>query len=111
MDQKFFAKEISVKTEEQTLTIQWGDGHITTFGLDGLRKACPCAECAGGHANMGKAIDPAIFKQLSSRFWKITNLTEVGYYALQIHWDDGHSTGIYTWRKLREWCPCDACQT
>jgi DUF971 family protein len=26
---------------------------------------------------------------------------QVGNYALQIHWGDGHQTGIYTWEKLR----------
>jgi DUF971 family protein len=29
----------------------------------------------------------------------------VGRYAVQFHWSDGHSTGIYTYEKLadREW--------
>jgi DUF971 family protein len=26
----------------------------------------------------------------------------VGNYAVQIHWSDGHSTGIYTWEALRD---------
>jgi DUF971 family protein len=25
----------------------------------------------------------------------------VGNYAVQIHWSDGHSSGIYTWDTLR----------
>ena len=27
-----------------------------------------------------------------------------------VSWDDGHTTGIYTWEALREWCPCEECQ-
>ena len=26
----------------------------------------------------------------------------VGRYAIQIHWSDGHETGIYPFRRLRE---------
>ena len=33
----------------------------------------------------------------------------VGAYAIRIRWSDGHATGIYTWRMLRERCPCPAC--
>jgi DUF971 family protein len=31
----------------------------------------------------------------------------VGNYALQPSWDDGHSTGIYTWEYLRYLCPAE----
>jgi DUF971 family protein len=33
----------------------------------------------------------------------------VGRYALQIHWSDGHSSGIYTFTYLRTLCPCTEC--
>ncbi len=33
----------------------------------------------------------------------------VGRYALQIHWSDGHSSGIYAFPYLRRLCPCPAC--
>ena len=33
----------------------------------------------------------------------------VGRYALQIHWSDRHSTGIYSFDYLRELCPCAEC--
>jgi ATP-binding protein involved in chromosome partitioning len=28
-------------------------------------------------------------------------ITSVGNYAIQFHWNDGHSTGIYTFEHLR----------
>ena len=34
----------------------------------------------------------------------------VGNYAVNVDWSDGHSTGIYNFRSLRENCPCDACK-
>ena len=33
----------------------------------------------------------------------------VGNYALQIEFNDGHSTGIYSFDYLRTICPCETC--
>jgi DUF971 family protein len=33
----------------------------------------------------------------------------VGAYGIKIRWSDGHGTGIYTFRMLREHCPCGQC--
>ena len=33
----------------------------------------------------------------------------VGNYAVSLTWQDGHSTGIYSFRLLRQLCPCEAC--
>jgi DUF971 family protein len=35
----------------------------------------------------------------------------VGKYAIKFHWNDGHDLGIYSWRFLREVCPCKECQS
>lgn len=32
----------------------------------------------------------------------IAGMSLVGNYAIKIDWSDGHDTGIYTWKKLRE---------
>ena len=32
-----------------------------------------------------------------------------GNYPVNIRWSDGHATGIYTWRDLRERCRCAQC--
>jgi len=34
----------------------------------------------------------------------------VGRYALQFKWNDGHSSGIYSFEHLRNICPCEQCQ-
>lgn len=34
----------------------------------------------------------------------------VGNYAVRFVWRDGHDTGIYEFRALRDLCPCDACR-
>jgi len=33
----------------------------------------------------------------------------VGGYGILIEWSDGHSTGIYTFERLRAECGCEVC--
>ena len=35
--------------------------------------------------------------------------TQVGNYAIQISFTDGHSTGIFSYDYLRTLCPCEEC--
>lgn len=110
MEDNHTAKKLTVDIANQKLTIVWNDEHVSEFPLDGLRKACPCVTCMGGHENMGKKVDPAIFLNKPEKYWEIQNITPVGNYAIQITWSDGHDTGIYRWEALREMCPCPECQ-
>ena len=34
----------------------------------------------------------------------------VGNYGINIHFSDGHTTGIFTFQRLRADCPCEACR-
>ena len=36
---------------------------------------------------------------------ELDRLEQVGNYAMQLYWKDGHSYGIYSWQYLRELCP------
>ena len=40
----------------------------------------------------------------------LQDIESVGRYALQFKWSDGHDTGIYSYKLLRELCQCDLCQ-
>jgi hypothetical protein len=33
----------------------------------------------------------------------------VGKYAIKFSWNDNHDLGIYSWKFLREVCPCEVC--
>lgn len=96
---------VDINTAQSTLTIVWDDGHNCTYPFPQLRAACPCVECRGGHANMGKvpedllALPPANVKGFQEP------PKQLGHYALQFFWDDGHNTGIYTWEYLYQLCP------
>jgi len=109
MTQSLQARRVVVDREDQILEILWADGHSSRYVLDGLRRSCPCASCAGGHENMGNRPDPAILALPSLMSWNAVRLEPVGNYALRFVWDDGHNSGIYSWRWLREACPCAEC--
>lgn len=49
---------ITLDKPNAVLIIQWADGAICRYPLSHLREACPCAECRGGHHNMGRQGDP-----------------------------------------------------
>ena len=95
------------------LVVPWDDGHVSEYPLMGLREACPCVECRGGHENMGGPPDPSVMDVIPLspvKSYKVTRIVPVGNYAIQPEWEDGHHTGIYTWAYLRGLCPCEACR-
>lgn len=102
--------QLTANRQEQTLEIRWADGHSSVFPLAGLRNVCPCAECRGGHQNMGGPVDRAALYAHPDKTWELQNAFLVGHYALGITWADGHDGGIYTWSFLRGLCPCAQCE-
>jgi len=82
------------------MEIDWADGHTSLHPHRLLRGFCPCAGCQGHHG-------PIRFREAGAP--RILGLEEVGNYALQITWDDGHATGIYSFDFLRRLCACSRC--
>ncbi len=103
---------LDASKSKKELTITWDDGHVSTYSFTLLRAACPCAECRGGHENMGGPPDPGVFTLpvIDTRQNMLKDVVAVGSYAISILWEDGHDYGIYKWSFLRELCPCDACR-
>lgn len=95
---------------DQALTVEWGDGHTSVYSYEGLRRACPCVECRGGHGKMAEPVDPVVFHLPGLMTHDVTELRPAGHYALQIVWDDGHASGLWRWGALRGLCPCALCQ-
>lgn len=88
---------VITKSDPSRVTIEWADGQRSVFSARWLRDVCPCARCVDEVT--GRPIhDPA------STAADITTakVALVGHYALSIGFSDGHATGIYTFRMLRE---------
>jgi ATP-binding protein involved in chromosome partitioning len=79
------------------LVIVWADGHQSEYDVRDLRLACACAHCINEWTGESR-LDPASVA-LDVHPLKIEG---VGRYAIQIEWSDGHSFGIYTFSRLRE---------
>jgi DUF971 family protein len=104
---------IQLDRTQRVLNIAWDEGHRSRYPLAGLREACPCVECRGGHENMGKPADPDVFNSIPlapAKSYELVRIVPVGNYAIQPEWSDGHHTGLYTWTYLRALCPCDECR-
>ncbi len=81
------------------LRITWGDERACNYTAAGLRRACPCAQCVNEWTGQ-RVLNPAtVAEELT-----IGDLSLVGRYALNFRWSDGHETGIYSFRYLRELC-------
>jgi DUF971 family protein len=104
--------DITANRKTRQLTITWSDGHLSEYSFTFLRNACPCAECRGGHENMGVLPDAAAYAMPDEDMpsTRLRNLEAVGTYALMFDWEDGHHYGIYNWNYLRAICPCPTCR-
>ena len=82
------------------LAVKWDDGTETFVSLEALRRHCPCAGCKGEVDIMGNVYkNPA--KPLRTDAFRLVRITNVGGYALQPVWGDGHSTGLYSYEYLK----------
>lgn len=70
-----------------------GGGKIFKLPCEFLRVYSQSAEVTG-HAPGQEVL------QLDKQEVNITDITPVGNYAIKLHFDDGHDTGIYTWERL-----------
>lgn len=80
------------------MEITWEDGSRTSYTGEQLRWACPCAECRGEAGLPGRLSHVA---KLGPDELRIKDVTLVGQYALQIAFDSGHASGIYSFHLLR----------
>jgi DUF971 family protein len=101
-------------SKSKGVTIDWKDGHKSTYTLGWLRDECPCASCTGAHGTepqKSSYSQPAAGPfQLYKPALRMNRVEPVGHYAIRIEWNDGHTTGIYSWDHLRRICPCDECK-
>jgi DUF971 family protein len=89
------------------MEITWEGGHHSSYSGDRLRWACPCAECRGEAGGTGRL---AKVKSLADDELRVHDVTLVGQYALQIGFESGHNTGLYTFTYLRSLCDCGECR-
>ena len=87
------------------LRITWQDSHPSTFVARDLRLDCRCALCVDERSwetlLKPNSVPPDV---------RMAEVAPAGRYGLKIRFSDGHKTGIYTFERLRQTCPCGQCR-
>lgn len=83
------------QVDDRTLGITWTDGKQSTYDVVQLRRRCPCATCIDEWTH-----EPIIRPEQIAESVRPLKVESVGQYALNIHFSDGHKTGIYTFSFL-----------
>lgn len=87
--------EITLDPTKSWLTISFDTGDDYRLPAELLRVESPSAEVQG-HGGDQKTIVPG------KRDVTIVAIEPVGNYAIRITFSDGHDTGLFSWRYLRE---------
>ena len=88
---------IKLHKTSRELELAWDDGASGSLSCEFLRVHSPSAEVQG-HGPGQEVL------QVGKKDVAITDVRAVGNYALQLVFDDGHDSGIYSWGYLRELC-------
>jgi DUF971 family protein len=87
--------DIKIRTASRILEVRFDDGAHFELPFEYLRVFSPSAEVKGHGAGEG-------ILQTGKEHVRITGVERIGNYALRLHFDDGHDTGLYSWGLLHE---------
>ena len=87
--------EIKLKQRSRKLAIRFNDGASFELSCELLRVYSPSADVKG-HSAQDRVL------QVGKEAINITAIEPVGNYAVKLVFDDGHSTGLYSWDYLYE---------
>ena len=79
--------------QARELELGYPNGDSFRLPIELLRVYSPSAEVRG-HGG-----DSAVL-QVGKKFVGLQNITQAGNYALKLHFDDGHDSGLFTWNYL-----------
>ena len=89
------ATEIKLRTRSRVLEVSFDDGARYLLPFEYLRVHSPSAEVKGHGPGQEVLV-------LGKQNVEIKAVEPVGQYAVKLVFDDGHDSGLYTWKYLRE---------
>ena len=87
--------EIKLRTRSRLLEVAFDDGSRYELPFEYLRVHSPSAEVKGHGPGQEVLV-------LGKESVGIVAVEPVGQYAVKLVFDDGHDTGLFTWKYLRE---------
>jgi DUF971 family protein len=88
---------VRLRRQSRVVELEYADGEQYSLDWEYLRVQSPSAEVRGHHPSQAVL-------QTGKKNVAVTELRPVGHYALQIVFDDGHDTGLYSWEYLHALC-------
>ena len=88
--------ELRFQKSAARLLVRFEDEAVFEIPYKRLREESPSAEVRG-HGSGPRPPQPPVPADIS-----VTKADPIGRYAVRIHFSDGHSSGLYTWKQLRE---------
>ncbi|MDY6993441.1 MAG: DUF971 domain-containing protein [Pseudomonadota bacterium] len=85
--------ELNLHQRSKQLEVSFDDGKHFEFSCEFLRVYSPSAEVRG-HGPGEEVL------QVGKADVNITQIEPVGTYAVRLHFDDGHDSGLYSWDWL-----------
>ena len=89
------ATELKLRTRSRVLEVAFEDGVRYQLPFEYLRTHSPSAEVKGHGPGQEVLV-------LGKQHVGITAVEPVGQYAVKLVFDDGHDSGLYSWKYLRE---------
>jgi DUF971 family protein len=93
-------RPVDIQQIGHEIAIKWEDGTESFISLDKLRRYCPCAGCKGEMDVMGN-LYKGPDRPLSPAAFELRRISNVGGYAVQPVWGDGHASGLYSYDYLK----------
>ena len=87
--------ELRLRKQTRVLDVAFGESERYSLPFEYLRVHSPSAEVQGHGPGQETLV-------LGKQQVLITAVEPVGQYAVRLVFDDGHDTGLYTWKYLRE---------
>jgi DUF971 family protein len=86
-----------IEESDSEVTIEWSDDKSFIYNASQLRRVCPCAGCVNEWSGERTLKAETVADGLT-----FTSIGVVGRYALNFIFSDGHDTGIFSFKYLRE---------
>jgi DUF971 family protein len=87
--------EIRARSNSRLLVVSFADGRSFELPFEYLRTHSPSAEVKGHGPGQETLV-------LGKQNVGVKAIEQVGQYAVRIVFDDGHDSGLFSWRYLRE---------
>jgi len=87
--------EIKLNKEKDQLTVVFEGEETFEYSAEYLRVMSPSAEVQGHAPDQRKTVP-------GKKSVRINGIEAVGHYAVTLTFDDGHDTGVYSWKHLYE---------